>query len=367
MNKTLLIVDDEQKNINSIKRVLIDEDYKILSATDPIEGLKIFRGKKPAVILLDLRMPEMDGIEFMKEIKPSKDSPFSVIILTGMGSNRDIKECYNLGARAFLQQPINIVEIKSLVRNTFALEQNKHDIRLFRDKLQSLVSERTLDLEKEMEHSKKIAIELKKSNEKLREMMTSTVTVLASVVEMRDPYTAGHQHNVADLAEKIARELGLPEENIIGIRIAGNMHDIGKINIPTEILSKPAKLSTTEFNLIKTHPQAGYDLLKKINFPWNVATIVLQHHEKVDGSGYPNGLKDNEILFESKIIAVADVVEAITKARPYRRGLGSEVALKEIQDKAGTDFDEKVVKACVKLFKEKKYKFPKQENSYYFT
>lgn len=195
--------------------------------------------------------------------------------------------------------------------------------------------------------------ELKQSVNKLRKTMGGIIQAMALAVECRDPYTAGHQRRVADLARSIAQERGLSKDQIEAVRMAGIVHDLGKISIPAEILSKPTKLSPLEFGLIKVHPQTSYDILKDIEFPWPIAGIVLQHHERIDGSGYPAGLKDQEILPEAKVLMVADVVEAIASHRPYRPAYGLEVALEEISRNRGILYDPEVVDACLKLFKEK--------------
>ena len=175
------------------------------------------------------------------------------------------------------------------------------------------------------------------------------------IVETKDPYTAGHQERVANLAVAIAEDLSLPPEKINGIRMAGMIHDIGKVKVPTEILSKPGKLSPTEFTLIQSHAEIAYDILKIIDFHYPVAQIAYQHHERIDGSGYPRGLKGDEILVEAKIIAVADVVEAITSHRPYRPALGIDAALEEISKNRGILYDQEVTDACLSLFQEKGY------------
>ncbi|MBI4843199.1 MAG: HD-GYP domain-containing protein [Nitrospirae bacterium] len=187
--------------------------------------------------------------------------------------------------------------------------------------------------------------------EKLRKSLDCTIEAISRMIETRDPYTAGHQRRVADLSRTIATEMGLPEKQIDGIRIGGSIHDIGKISIPAEILSKPSKLTDIEFALIKTHTQIGYDILKDIDFPWPVANIVLQHHERINGSGYPNGLSGDELIIEVKIMAVADVFEAIASHRPYRPAHGVDVALEEIAKNSGILFDPEVVEICSKLFK----------------
>lgn len=189
----------------------------------------------------------------------------------------------------------------------------------------------------------------------LQDNLKDTVRAMAAIVEMRDPYTAGHQVRVADLAMAIAKQMGLPDEQAHAIHLAGMVHDLGKIQIPAEILSKPGKITGIEYSLIKIHPQAGYDILKGINFPWPIAQMVLQHHERLDGSGYPQGLKGDAILLEARILSVADVVEAMSSHRPYRPGLGIEVALAEITKQRGIYFDPQVVDACLVLFREQHY------------
>ena len=179
-----------------------------------------------------------------------------------------------------------------------------------------------------------------------------TIELIASVSELRDPYTAGHQKRVAELAKFMAMKMRLSPESVDAVEMASLIHDVGKIKVPAEILSKPGPLDEVEYLLVKTHPQAGYNLLKDIDFPWPVAEIVLQHHERLDGSGYPQGLKGKEILQEARIIAVADVVEAMASGRPYRKALGIEAALKEIKSGRGTLYDEEAVDACLALFEE---------------
>ena len=204
---------------------------------------------------------------------------------------------------------------------------------------------------------KQAEVERKENLEKLRKSLGGTVRALAATVEMRDPYTAGHQQRVTDLARAIATEMGCPPECVDGIRMAGILHDIGKIAVPAEILSKPGKITPSEFEIIKTHSQVGYDILKGIEFPWPIAKIVLQHQERIDGSGYPNGLKGDEIILEARILAVADVVEAMSSHRPYRAAHGVDKALEEITRNKGVLYDSDVAEACVRVFKEKGFKF----------
>ena len=199
--------------------------------------------------------------------------------------------------------------------------------------------------------------ELRRSFIKIRKTLEETVETLASAVEIKDPYTAGHQKRVSRLATAIAEEMQLPEDKIRGLHLAAAIHDIGKIYIPAEILTKPGSLTSIEFDLIKTHPQVGSDILKSIDFPWPIAKIILQHHEKIDGSGYPHGLTDKDILLEAKILVVADVVEAISSHRPYRPALGPKRALEEISIYKNTLFSPEVVDACYRIFEQGKFHF----------
>ena len=214
-----------------------------------------------------------------------------------------------------------------------------------------------LSIARDITERKRAEEERKKSFERLRKGLEETVNALASAVEMRDPYTAGHQQRVTSLACAIAREMRLSQERVEGIRMAGVIHDFGKIRVPAEILSWPGRLTEIDFNLIKTHPQVGFDILKKIELPHPVTQIMLQHHERMDGSGYPAGLQGEEILLEARILAVADVVEAMASHRPYRAALGVKKALEEISKNRGILYDPEVVDACLKLFTEKNFKF----------
>ncbi|TDY00558.1 GAF domain-containing protein [Thiohalophilus thiocyanatoxydans] len=193
---------------------------------------------------------------------------------------------------------------------------------------------------------------------RLREMLYATIEAMALTIEKRDPYTAGHQYRVAMLAAAIGTELELEPERIEGLRLAGQIHDIGKIYIPAEILTRPGRLSAMEFELIKAHTTVGYEIVQDIPFPWPVARMIREHHERLDGTGYPDALRDEQILFESKILAVADVVEAIASHRPYRAALGLDAALEEIQALSGSKYEPDVVDACIRLFRDKGFELP---------
>jgi len=198
---------------------------------------------------------------------------------------------------------------------------------------------------------------LKQTDMKLQKIIEDIADIITKVIELRDPYSIGHLQRVSKLAMAIAQEMKLPQDKIEGIKIASLVHDIGKVNLPSEIVRKPGKLIEVEFNLIKSHPKISYDLLKRIDFPWPIAEIVFQHHEKIDGSGYPRGLKGDEICIEAKILGVANVVEAMSSYRSYRPALIIDEALNEIDKNKNIIFDPEVVDACIKLFKEKGFKF----------
>ena len=202
---------------------------------------------------------------------------------------------------------------------------------------------------------KKTEETLKETLESLRKSIATTIQVLGTASEIRDPYTSGHQLRVANIACAIAKEMGLPQDKIEGIQMAGSIHDIGKLSIPAETLSKPTKLTEIEFSMIKKHAQSGYEILKDVESPWPLAQIVYQHHERMNGLGYPRNLKGYEIILEARIMAVADVVETMASYRPYRPTLGIEAALEEIEKNKGILYDAAVADACLRLFREKGY------------
>jgi len=217
--------------------------------------------------------------------------------------------------------------------------------------------EKVAELEKIIVKCNQLEKELQQSYKRLQKFMEGTAYIIMKVVETRDPYSKGHQQRVSKLATAIAKEMKLPQDKIEGVRFASLVHDIGKINLPTEIVSKPSKLVEVEFNLVKNHPRIGYDILRKVKFPWPIAEIVFQHQEKIDGSGYPRGLKGDEICIEAKILGVANVIEAMSSYRSYRPALSVDEALAEISKYKNILFDPEVVDTCLKLFKEKGFRF----------
>jgi HD-GYP domain-containing protein (c-di-GMP phosphodiesterase class II) len=264
-------------------------------------------------------------------------------MLTGLDDPELVKRAREIGTYGYMLKPFNHSELTINVGNALHRRELEIANKAHRKNLEETVNERT--------------VELQETLEKLRKMTTGTIDAMTLAVEVRDPYTAGHQRRVADLGRYIATEMTLSQEEIDGIRLAGVLHDLGKISVPAEILTKPTRLTEIEHRMIQVHPQVAFDILKEIDFPWPIAQIVHQHHERVDGSGYPLGLSGEELLIEARVIAVADTVEAMSSHRPYRPAVGIEEALKEISQQRGTLYDPDVAYACVRLFREKEFEF----------
>jgi PAS domain S-box-containing protein/putative nucleotidyltransferase with HDIG domain len=323
----------------------------------------------------DKRMVEQKIIEqneFLNNIIESIPHPFYVINATDNSVERANSAAEDPGAldESLLvngnggpPSPLSIVKqsgMPATVERTFdrdAKSKRHYEIHAYPVFGRNKELEQVIEYAMDITERKNAEEALKKSVIELRQTMQETVNALAVTSEKRDPYTAGHQQRVAMLACAIARDLGLTEEKIEGIRVASLLHDLGKIYIPAEILSKPAKLTNMEYGMMQSHPHVGYDILKRVPFPWPVADIVLQHHERLDGSGYPSRLEDTDILTESKIVAVADVVEAMSSHRPYRAAVGLEMALDEISRRRGDAYDKDCVDACIALFRQKNFRF----------
>jgi putative two-component system response regulator len=327
----VLIVDDDQFALQSMVRALEGESYEVVTTTSGLEAIDLLRQDSFDLVLTDLKMPGVDGLVVLRKVREIAPQAV-VLILTGYASLESAIEALRQGAYDYLVKPCSDDELKLKIAE--GLEK--------------------VYLAKERQRAEE---ELRQSYVKSRRTLEEIVHALASAVEMKDPYTAGHQRRVTQLACAIAREMGLSEERIEGLRIAAAIHDIGKINVPAEILRKPSALSDLEYALVRTHPQVGHDVLKGIEFPWPVAQIVLQHHERMDGSGYPQGLSGEEIILEARILGVADVVEAMASHRPYRSTLSMCEALGEISQNRGIFYDPDVVDACLKLFTEKGFEF----------
>ncbi len=334
--QSILIVDDDDAARRSLSLILERKGYDVETAATGQEALRKAGQNRFNVTLLDIRLPDVEGIELIAPLK--EDHPdMAIVMVTGYASMETAVRALNEGASAYITKPLNIEQVLATARD--AIEKQRlivENKRLFQS------------AERELAERRRAEEQLRQSYDKLQATLEETVHALVSAAEARDPYTAGHQRRVAQLACAIAKEMELSEDQTNGIRVAASLHDIGKIYLPGDILNKPSRLIDIEMNLIRIHPEVGYDIIKGIEFPWPVATTVLQHHERMDGSGYPQGLSGDDILLEARVLAVADVVEAMCSHRPFRPALGPEKALEEIIQKKGRLYDPAVVDACVK-------------------
>jgi len=336
----ILTIDDEFLIRETISDYLEDKGYDVIQAENGKHGVAVFRSEKPDLILVDLRMPEMDGLDVLSIIcKESPQTP--IIMVSGTGILQDAVEAIRRGAWDYVSKPIqDMAVLDHAVNRSLERAQLLRENEIYKKHLEELVSQRTTELEK--------------SNAQLRSTLEDIVESLSILTEKRDPYTSGHQKRVSVVAALIAKEMSLDTEEVTAIRFAGQLHDIGKIYVPAEFLSKPTRLDEEEMAVIRKHSSIGYDILQNIQFPWPIADIIHQHHERVDGSGYPLGLTENEILLGAKIIAIADVVEAMSSHRPYRPALGVQRALDEIRNNTGTRYCENCSNALLRLFEKKR-------------
>jgi putative nucleotidyltransferase with HDIG domain len=375
--KKVLVVDDNEQNLYLLQHILKGHSYDVITAANGIEALERARSTPPDIIISDILMPVMDGFALCREWRKDKQLqhiPFIFYTAT-YKDPRDKELGLSLGAAHFIVKPQDPKVLIALLQQVGERQETGLEvvtvqpapgetdyyklysealIRKLEDKMLSL-EEVNRALEQEIIERKRVEEQLHHTLDNLRRAISATIKVMVSAVEIRDPYTAGHQIRSANIALAIATEMGLPQEKIDGIRIAGSIHDIGKLSIPAEILSKPAKLTNNEFSLIKEHSRSGYEILKEVESPWPLAEIVYQHHERMDGSGYPRNMKGDDILIEARILAVSDVVEAMASHRPYRPALGIDAALEEIEKNRGILYDNTAVNACLKLFREKAY------------
>lgn len=336
--RRILIVDDEASVRKLLGRLLEAEGYECVLASGAEEARERLLGMAFDLMLCDLAMPGISGLELAREVMPAFPE-MAVVFVTGVDDTGVARDALELGAYGYILKPFKLNEILIQVANALRRRDLEIALKGHLQELERKVEERTQELQRTLTD--------------LRQALEGAVMAISLAVESRDPYTAGHQRRVAELSRAIAKEMGLAPGRIEGLYMAGLIHDLGKIAVPAEILSKPTRLSKAEFELIKSHPQVGYEILKPIHFPWPVADMVRQHHEKINGSGYPLGLKGDEMLIEAKILAVADIVEAIASHRPYRPALGLENAMDEILANKGILYDPEVVDACVRLIKER--------------
>ena len=356
----ILVVDDEDAILNAFNRILADEDYEVHTANNGSEALhKLRTAQNPySLIISDQRMPLMSGVQFFAQAK--NIFPDAVrILLTGYADTGTVIDAINKGeVSLYFTKPWHEEELLFHIRQSISkveiLAENRRLIELIKHKNTEL-----LELNKTLEDRARRktsdlfaqAEKLKDSYKKSQIILEGIVKTLSKIVETRDPYTSGHEDQVAKIACEIAKEMQLPEEQITAINIAATLHDIGKISVPTEILTKPGLLSDLEREIIKTHCKVARDILVNIEFPYPVGEIIFQHHERIDGSGYPRGLVGDAIVLEARIIGVADVIDAMASYRPYRPALGVDAAVAEIVRFKGVAYDAAVVDAYLKVHK----------------
>lgn len=359
----ILIVDDEEPIRQLLGQLLEMKGYQCTFAADSLEARQHIDNDNFELVLCDLNMPGESGLQLLQYIL-TEHPPTAAITVTATEDPEVSATALEMGVYGYIIKPFGTNEILINVANALRRRQLEIDNRIHRENLEQIVQKRTTELRRTVHQLEGKEKELRERESVLQNTLTSyrqamegIIKAMALTVEMRDPYTAGHQRRVVDLVRAIANKMGLSDQQKDGISMAGVIHDVGKIAVPAEILSKPGRITELEYSLIKTHPQVGFDILKSIEFPWPIARIILQHHERLNGSGYPQGLSGGEILLEAKILAVADVVEAMASHRPYRPGLGIDKALEHISDHCDILYDAEVVKACMKVFKENGFRF----------
>jgi putative two-component system response regulator len=325
----VLIVDDNATNIDLLVNTL-KEEYRLGIAKKGTAALEYAEKYHPNLILLDIMMPEMDGYEVCSRLKknPATQS-IPLIFITAKSETVDKTKAFQMGAVDYITKPFHAAEVKARVQTHIALEEMKDQLLTQNALLEQMVEKKTIEIQ---------------------QMLQGSIYSMALMAEIRDPYTAGHQQRVAQLACAIAAKMGFSDWMIEGLRIASILHDVGKIRIPVSILNRMGQLLDAELEVIKCHPQISFEILKNIPFPWPCAQMVYQHHERLDGSGYPLGLRGDQLLIESKILAVADVTEATSSFRPYRPAKGMEAALSGLREYRGISLDAEAVDACLEIF-----------------
>lgn len=325
----VLIVDDNATNIDLLVNTLKD-GYRLGIAKRGAAALEYAEKYQPNLVLLDIMMPEMDGYEVCTRLKKNpKTQAIPLIFITAKTDTIDKTRAFAMGAVDYITKPFHTAEVKARVKTHIAMEEMKAQLLAQNARLEQQVEEKTFEIQ---------------------EMLHDSICSMALMAEIRDPYTAGHQRRVAQLACAIAVKMGFSDWLTEGIRIAGILHDVGKIRIPVSILNRMGQLLDAEIEVIKIHPLISFEILKNISFPWPCAQMVFQHHERLDGSGYPLGLRGEELLIESKILAVADITEATSSFRPYRPAKGMDAALAELRECRGISLDSEAVDACLELF-----------------
>jgi putative two-component system response regulator len=358
----ILIVDDNRFFRNSLAEILASNGYDAEQASTGEEALKILAASQPDLIISDLLMPGIDGFELCRHVRDTDNLPnIPFIFCSGFFPRKEQQELSRLLAvEDFFTKPVDMEKLLAAVQRNLdhATTEPKE---AFKKEHEEFYSSTHAELVKSklwsaVEQEREQRARAEALVQQLQKNLEGFIMAVAKAVEARDPYTAGHQRRVATLACAIASEMGLDEDAITGIRLGATIHDIGKIQVPSELLVKPSALSAIEFEMIKTHPKVGYDILSSIDSPWPIAEIAHQHHERMDGSGYPQGIKGDEIIPEIRVVMVADVVEAMMSHRPYRPALGKDAAIEEITKNRDTLYDTSVVDSCLQVF-EKGFSF----------
>lgn len=341
----ILLVDDDASFLASMSEILLAKGYFVYQARSRETALNVFKSEQIDIVLLDMVLSESSGLEVLKDFKKISPS-LPVILISGFSDIKAVQQGLNLGAANFLLKPIDdFHNFENIVADEICKFQNLKTHLMYQNKIELTVHEKTEEL-------KTRNAELLQANHKLETLFIESITSMANIMEKRDSYTAGHQHKVAKMCKIIAEKMSLNTFQMESVYLAALVHDIGKIGVPLEILIKPTKLSNYEFEIIKMHPVTGFEILSNIHTPWPLATIVRQHHEKIDGSGYPDGLSGDAILLESKILAIADVWDAMSSHRPYRAALGTSAALSELMQHKSIYYDPYVVEICEQLVSE---------------
>lgn len=342
----ILIVDDNPANLRLLTDTLSRQGYKVRVASSGEQTLKTVAMRPPELILLDICMPGMDGFEVCAKLQQNPvTEAIPIIFLSALSDIEDKLHAFALGGADYITKPFQAEEVLMRVSNQLELCRSRQALQLAYNQMEQRAEAKSRELVTAQYEQLRVTEQLKNSLEQ-------TINVIVMALEKRDPYTAGHQRNVAEVSVAIAERIGFDPQAIEGLRLGAMIHDIGKIYVPAEILTRPGRISEIELRLIKTHPEVGYDIIKGIEFPWPIAQMVRQHHERLDGSGYPLGLKDNEIVYEAKIIAVADVIDAMSSHRPYRPAVGLAAAIDELDKHKGLQYAGDIVETAISLFNE---------------
>ncbi len=319
---TVLYVEDEEEVRNALAHYLRRRFAKVDIAANGQQGWELFKAGRQDVVITDIKMPVMDGLEMAALIK-SIVNDVPVIVVTAYNETDYFLRAIEIGIDRYVKKPVIPEDLIGAVIKGTKIH----------------IQQRQLD----------------ETNRQLLESMQNTIEALSRAIEKRDPYTDGHQKRVSKLATILAEEMRLPKNQITSIRLGALVHDIGKISVPAELLVMPRRLTPMEHEFVKIHPQAGADIFRDIRFPWPICQMVEQHHERLDGSGYPKGLKGDQILLEARIIAVADVVEAMASHRPYRPARGLEAAISEIKANRNVLYDSDVVDCCLRVLERENF------------